>query len=187
MTTPKKTKAAGAKTAKKVASAPKSKTKEPAENRVRLSARDLAAKVTAASAEEQRSAKVKKLSAEMIEELQERLLALRAQLSRDVASVENEMLGRTQKDATGDLSGYGIHLADAATDNYEKELALRIAGNEQEVLYDIEDALARIEEGKYGYSELSGKFIGLNRLRAVPYARFTLEEAEQMERKKRSF
>ncbi len=129
--------------------------------------------------------KVTKLTKSQVQEFKARLLDIKGKIVDDISGIQNEMLGRSQKDASGDLSGYGIHLADAATDNYDREMGLRIAGNEQEVLYEVDAALQRIEDGTFGQSELSGKFIGLNRLRAIPYTRYTLEEAAEIERRRR--
>ena len=126
-----------------------------------------------------------KLTKDLLKEFRSRLLDLKYKILEDVTGMEQELLSRSQKDASGDLSGYGLHLADAATDNYDREMHLRLAGSEQEVVYEVDEALQRIEEGSFGFSEISGKFIGLNRLRAIPYTRYTLEEAEEIERRRR--
>jgi DnaK suppressor protein len=47
-------------------------------------------------------------------------------------------------------------------------------------LTDIEHALARFERGEYGVSELSGEPIGFGRLSAIPWARFTVQEEEDL-------
>jgi DnaK suppressor protein len=60
--------------------------------------------------------------------------------------------------------------------------ALGRASHDQARLREIDRALARIEAGTYGVSELSGEPIGFARLSAVPWARFTIAEQEELER-----
>ena len=60
--------------------------------------------------------------------------------------------------------------------------ALGRAAHDQARLLQIDRALARIEAGTYGISELSGEPIGFARLKAVPWARFTVAEQEELER-----
>jgi RNA polymerase-binding protein DksA len=66
-------------------------------------------------------------------------------------------------------------MADMASDNYEREFSLGRASDEQGVLYRIDEALKRIEEGTYGGCLQCGKLIPKKRLAAVPYAELCLE------------
>src|SRR3954454_12801897 len=60
-----------------------------------------------------------------------------------------------------------------------QESALRMAGFDSDLLADVEHALAKLAAGTYGTSEDSGAPIPLERLRAIPWARRTLEEEER--------
>lgn len=112
-----------------------------------------------------------------------KLLIIQAKITGDVSHLEQDALMNT-RDASGDLSGYSLHMADVATDNYDQELNLGLASSEQNILNRIDDALKRIEEGTYGYSTKSGKPISKKRLAAVPYAELTIEEQEEEEKNK---
>ena len=59
---------------------------------------------------------------------------------------------------------YSMHMADAATDSFDRDLVLALVSFEQEGLYEIDAALKRIEDGTYGVCELTGKAIPWERL-----------------------
>ncbi|MCX7928020.1 MAG: TraR/DksA C4-type zinc finger protein [Candidatus Omnitrophica bacterium] len=86
------------------------------------------------------------------------------------------------KDASGDISSYTFHMADVATDTYDREFAIGMASNERQLLYEIEDALKRIEDGTYGICEECANLISVARLKALPYARLCLSCQEKKER-----
>ncbi|MDD5347769.1 MAG: TraR/DksA family transcriptional regulator [Candidatus Omnitrophica bacterium] len=90
---------------------------------------------------------------------------------------------KSQKDAAGDISGYTFHMADVATDTYDREFALGMASNERELLYELDDALKRIEDGTFGICEDCKSLISKNRLKALPYARLCLACQEKKEKK----
>ena len=68
------------------------------------------------------------------------------------------------------------------TDNFDEELDLALLENEQQLLVDIDDALARIKAGTYGRCENCHREIPRERLEALPYARYCMECAEKLER-----
>ena len=77
---------------------------------------------------------------------------------------------------------FGIHMADAGTDEYDRDFALGILSSEQDAVYEIEQALDRIRDGTYGICELTGKRIPEARLEAIPWTRFTAEAEHKLER-----
>jgi DnaK suppressor protein len=76
-------------------------------------------------------------------------------------------------------------IIDEAEASLEQHQALGRAAHDRSRLADVERALAKVERGTYGLSELSGEPIGYARLEAVPWARFTAAEQEQVERQAR--
>jgi len=105
------------------------------------------------------------------EEFKKLLLHRREQLSGEVEKLSDEALRHNRQDAAGDLSSMPIHMADIASDNYEKELNMDFIQMESAELRDIDEALARLEEGGFGICEACSKPIPKARLRAVPHAR----------------
>lgn len=115
-----------------------------------------------------------------------RLLAqLRDHLKSGLALHAEDTLKRSNREDSGDLSGYGQHMADAGTDNFDRDFALSLVSNEQEALFEIEEAIKRIKNGTYGICELTGKPISKDRLLAVPFARYSVESQTEIEKYKR--
>jgi len=104
----------------------------------------------------------------------DRLIALRDRLTNQV--------GGLAKEAVEEISVHSMHMADAGTDNYDRDFALSLLSSGQNVLYEITEAIKRIENGTYGICEVTGKSIPRERLKAVPWARFTTEAEKQLER-----
>jgi len=102
------------------------------------------------------------------------LLELREQLLR-------QMNGLAQESAQ-ELAGYSLHMADSGTDNFDRDFALSLLSSDQDAVYEIEEALKRIEKKTYGVCELTGKPIPRARLEAIPWTRFTVEAQAQLER-----
>ncbi len=114
------------------------------------------------------------------------MLDLRDHLIDGVSFLASEHLKRSQRDSSGELSGYSMHMADAGTDNFDREFALSLVSSEQEALYEIEDALKRLEHGGYGECEMCEKPIVMERLEAVPFTRLCVHCQSSVERDRRS-
>jgi RNA polymerase-binding transcription factor DksA len=93
----------------------------------------------------------------------------------------NQMDGLA-KETTEQLPGYSLHMADSGTDNFDRDFALSLLSSDQDAIYEIEEALKRIEKHTYGICELTGKPIPKARLEAIPWTRFTVEAQAQLER-----
>jgi len=77
---------------------------------------------------------------------------------------------------------YSMHMADSATDEFNQEMALSQLSTEQNALYEIEEALRRLQDGTYGLCELTGQRISEKRLKAVPWTRFTARAEKELEK-----
>lgn len=120
-----------------------------------------------------------------LKSFKDQLLAKKQALAKGIEHLANDALKTSQRDAAGDLSAYSLHMADMATDNYDREFSLNLATNEQKILNRIDAALDKIEEGTYGLCELCNKKISKVRLKAVPYAELCVPCQEKEEKKKR--
>jgi len=85
-----------------------------------------------------------------------------------------------------EASAFGMHQADAGSDAYDRDFALSLLSQEQDALYEIDQALKRIEVGTYGICEMSGKPIPRARLEAIPFARFTVQCQSQLEKQNKA-
>ncbi|MBI4659357.1 MAG: TraR/DksA C4-type zinc finger protein [Verrucomicrobia bacterium] len=86
------------------------------------------------------------------------------------------------KESAEEIAGYSLHMADSGTDNFDRDFALSLLSSDQDAIYEIEEALRRIERNTYGICELTGRPIPKARLEAIPWTRFTVEAQAQLER-----
>lgn len=122
---------------------------------------------------------------EELQKLKAQLEVERAKIAEGLNHIERDNLNRSQRDASGDLSGYSFHMADMATDNFDREFSLDIASGEQTLLNRIDEALRKIQDGSYGICENCQKPISMKRLKAVPYAMLCIKCKEDEEKKPR--
>ena len=104
----------------------------------------------------------------------DRLLELRDQLLRQMNGLA--------KESAQEMAGYSLHMADSGTDNFDRDFALSLLSSDQDAIYEIEEALKRIEKNTYGICELTSKPIPRARLEAIPWTRFTVQAQAQLER-----
>jgi len=102
------------------------------------------------------------------------LLELREQLVKQMSGLAEE--------SAQEMAGYSLHMADSGTDNFDRDFALSLLSSDQDAVFEIEEALKRIERKTYGVCELTNKVIPKARLEAIPWTRFTVEAQAQLER-----
>ena len=115
-----------------------------------------------------------------LEKQKDRLLQLRDSMLDSMMGVAKDNL--RQRAEGSEASAFGMHQADAGSDAYDRDFALSLLSQEQDALYEIEEALKRIDLGAYGVCEMSGKPISHARLEALPFARYTVECQSQIEK-----
>jgi RNA polymerase-binding transcription factor DksA len=109
------------------------------------------------------------------------LLALRSRLTGNISRLAEEALRTNGNETGGNLSHAPIHIADLGSDSFEQEFTLNLVQNEEQVLAEITDALARIDQGTFGRCEECQGIITKGRLQAVPYARYCVKCARKMQ------
>ena len=119
-----------------------------------------------------------------IRKQKEKLLQLRDTMVDSMAGVAQGTL-RSRAEGS-EASAFGMHQADAGSDAYDRDFALSLLSQEQDALYEIDEALKRIELRTYGKCEMSGKPIPRARLEAIPFARFTVECQSQLEKQSKA-
>jgi RNA polymerase-binding transcription factor DksA len=113
----------------------------------------------------------------------ERLLALKDTLLDSMQGVAKDSL-RSRADGS-EASAFGMHQADAGSDAYDRDFALSLLSQEGDSLYEIDQALKRIENNNYGVCEISNKPILQARLEALPFTRYTVGCQAEMEKQNR--
>ena len=117
------------------------------------------------------------MTPEHLEFFKQRLLQMKQELIANATATSQHL---QEQEATPDP-------ADRATLDEEYALELRTRDRERKLLQKIDQAVARIDHGEYGYCEDTGEPIGLQRLMARPTATLSLEAQERRERMKKQY
>ena len=104
----------------------------------------------------------------------EALLEERKRVEAAIQNLHDENPGTLAEDA-GEETAYDNHLADTATETYDRELDYTLEENSEHVLAEIDAALKRIEEGTYGICTNCGQPIAVGRLEALPWATLCID------------
>ncbi|MEX1115778.1 MAG: TraR/DksA C4-type zinc finger protein [Akkermansiaceae bacterium] len=115
-----------------------------------------------------------------VQKQRQRLLDLRDDLVDAVSGMARDTIRNAPEGS--EASGSGQHQGDAGSDAYDRDFALSVLAKEQDALYEIEQALRRIQSGSYGICEMSSRKIPQARLEAIPFARLTVECQAQWEK-----
>lgn len=119
-------------------------------------------------------------SSTFVQKQRQRLLDLRDELVDSMSGMTRDTIRNAPEGS--EASGSGQHQGDAGSDAYDRDFALSVLAKEQDALYEIEQALRRIQTGSYGICEMSQCKIPQARLEAIPFARLTVECQAQWEK-----
>ena len=122
------------------------------------------------------------MSAIDTDRFREALLEERTRVEAAIQNLHDENPGTLSEDA-GEETAYDNHLADTATETYDRELDYTLEENSEHVLADIDAALKRIEEGTYGICTNCGEPIAVERLEALPWATLCIDCKRDRERR----
>jgi DnaK suppressor protein len=117
-----------------------------------------------------------------LESIRKQLVKEKVKILEDIISLQGDSVRKSLKDASGDLSGYTFHMADMATDLYDREFSLELSEGERERLYTLDEAINRIDEGTYGKCSSCGCVISRQRLKVMPQAELCIKCQEKKER-----
>lgn len=127
--------------------------------------------------------KMKKMAKGDLKKFKALLIGMRSQVGGDLSHITDNTLNQSARDASGDLSGYSYHMADQASDDYERDFSLGRATDEQKILYSVDEALKRIEDGSYGNCLQCRKPISKKRLVALPHTELCIDCQKKNEAK----
>jgi len=125
----------------------------------------------------------KKFTKKDLKEFKKIVLKKKEEILDELKHISDDTLRKSQKEASGDISGYTYHMADVATDNYDREFSLGLASNERKFIYELDDALKRIEDGSFGICDECKSSITKIRLKAVPSARLCIKCQQKREKR----
>jgi len=122
---------------------------------------------------------VKKFDKKKMDHYKKDLLKLKDSFVHDINNMSKNP--GSQNSDSSNVSGHVLHMADVATDMYDREFNLELASNERGVLQKIDQALKRIEDQSFGLCTTCEKSIPIVRLKAIPYAETCLKCQEKIE------
>ncbi|QBG47516.1 TraR/DksA family transcriptional regulator [Verrucomicrobia bacterium S94] len=117
--------------------------------------------------------KNKYFTTKQLKEQLNRLLILRERVTGEILSINRDSLSANERDPS---------LSDQGTDTFDREFALNQLSSEQDVLFEIDEAIRRIEKGTYGICEMYGEPINIERLEALPYVRYSIKAQNEIEK-----
>jgi RNA polymerase-binding protein DksA len=129
-----------------------------------------AAKVSPA-AKRPAASSAEKLSSRDKEEIRALLLKIREAVSGQISGLTDE--ARTER--------HTASTEEDGTDEFDREFALQLASTKQDSLFEIDEALQRIEKGTYGVCEHCGGHIGKARIKALPFVRMCVQCQSEVE------
>ena len=119
------------------------------------------------------------LKKKQIEELKTKLEQERARIVRHLSDLKGE--------ADLEVGGLGGDAADIASSELSLASLAKLGLREKKLLKLIDHALEKFEDDSYGICELTGEDIPFARLQVSPWAKYTVEAKEELERKERGF
>lgn len=122
--------------------------------------------------------KNKYFSSKQLKEQLNRLLLLRERVSGEITSINRDSLSQNEPDPS---------ISDQGTDTFDREFALNQLSNEQDVLFEIDEAIRRLENGTYGICEMTENPINIERLEALPYVRYSVAAQSELEKGRKTY
>lgn len=118
-----------------------------------------------------------------IESFRAKLLKEKKRLEEELAKMHEENMKTTfaREDYGGD-ENYEDHMADAATNIFDRERDLSLEQNVKDLTIQVDEAIHRLDDGRYGQCTNCGKRIDEARLRAIPYADLCIDCKKDEER-----
>lgn len=109
-----------------------------------------------------------------LESLRSLLTQEKERLEQELAEIRSGNHEQVPSGAGGEAA-YRTHMADSATETFERERDLSLEENVRNMLEGVTSALARVEKGTYGVCDVCGDPIAVERLKALPYADMCIE------------
>lgn len=122
------------------------------------------------------------MSAVDTDHFRELLLDERKRVSAAIQNLHDDHAGSLSEEA-GEETAFDNHLADTATETYDRELDYTLEENSEHVLADIDAALKRLDDGTYGICANRGEQISVERLEARPWATLCIDCQRERERR----
>jgi RNA polymerase-binding transcription factor DksA len=118
-------------------------------------------------------------------EFYDSLVELRKHFKQELEIHTKDSLALDGSEESSKYTGYGSEQTDSDSGQFDREIALNMLAHEQDALFEVEEAIRRIIKDQYGVCEITGKAIKKQRLRAVPFTRYSIEGQQELEQRSR--
>lgn len=115
-----------------------------------------------------------------IERFKQKLVSLKKEHLKKMDHIKGGCLHKQMRNQTGDLSGHPLHIADMSEGIYEQEVEIYEVENISNIIFEIDEAILRIERETYGICEKCKNEIGKERLEILPFAKLCIKCQEKM-------
>ncbi|WP_310550243.1 TraR/DksA C4-type zinc finger protein [Paenibacillus glufosinatiresistens] len=122
------------------------------------------------------------LTAAQLAGLRQQLEQRQSDIRRRLQENDHYGLAESMRDNTGELSEIDNHPADAATDLFQREMDISLLEREELELADVDAALEAMNDGTYGICQATGEPIAYERLRAIPWTRYSKDSSPKQEK-----
>ena len=173
MATKKTAKKAPAKTTAKKTAKKTTAKKAPEKKTAKSSSSEFSVVMTSGGPLSGKIGKNKHFTVKQLRQQLSRLMDLRERVTGEIISINRDSLSHTERDPS---------LSDQGTETFDREFALNQLSNEQDVLFEIDEAIRRIENGTYGICEMTEAPIHIERLEALPYVRYSIQAQAELEK-----
>ncbi len=129
--------------------------------------------------------KKKKFTKKEIEHFKKKLKEEKQKVFEEMGDLQSNNLMQSISEQSGEVSRYSYHLGDTASLSYGREFSMGLAERQQKYLEQVDQALERIDEGTYGICKVTGELIPIERLEAVPVAKYSVKGKEILEKKRK--
>ncbi|TYQ18205.1 UNVERIFIED_CONTAM: TraR/DksA family transcriptional regulator [Acetivibrio alkalicellulosi] len=102
------------------------------------------------------------------------LIKQKKDIEKTINLMKEHRIAEQDIDSPNELSNYDNHPADTGTELFQVELNNALKVHEEHLLKDIQDAIKKIDNGKYGNCDFCGQEIAYERLEAIPYSRLCI-------------
>jgi RNA polymerase-binding protein DksA len=111
------------------------------------------------------------MNEQLMQRFRHRLETMGRSIRDDVESIQEVTFQASGGQVAGEISNAPMHLGDRGTEEYLNQLSSTLLSHEESLSNEVQEALERLENGRFGLCETCGKEIAIERLEALPFAK----------------
>jgi RNA polymerase-binding transcription factor DksA len=117
------------------------------------------------------------MTKDQMEKLRKVLLQEKEEIEHRLKETHHYGLDQSMEEAVGNITNDSNHPADTASEMFEREKDYALNKDDEHRLVEVNEAFKRMEEGRYGICKVCNQEIPYDRLVAIPYTQYCIEDA----------